>query len=258
MWDSMQRAGYFRFHPLYGDWTTDQKIPPPVTPATKADPLESLVLPDIIKNIDFNSNEIVLELPGEPMATFNHEVVPILMATEEVWFQAFVKLNPAMVALDIGCGYGRTEQWMHTRVRTIHGVDISKHIIKICRQRFSRIKNVRFHHNDGDNLSMFRPNMFDLVYSFTVFQHIPRSYFIQYLREMERVLKPGGFSLFNLLSGVNYDVQEGHYGTEWVIGYRRDDAKQLIKNVGLRVLRIAEWKISGLEPFWCWFVVSKG
>lgn len=255
MWDSMQKSGYFRYHPLYRDWDHDQEQPPEILPASSPGTLTEL--PEFVRSIDFSRDDLLLELPGNPMDTFNREVVPVLMDTEEFWLQTFVKLTPDMVVLDIGCGYGRTEQWMHPHVRMIHGIDISEYIIKVSRRRFSRIRNVSFHHNDGSSLSLFKPKMFDLIYSFTVFQHIPRPFFIQYLREMERVLKPGGLALFNLLSGVNYDVQECHYGTEWVIGYRREDAKQLVKNAGLHVQRIAEWKIKGLEPFWCWFVVSK-
>jgi ubiquinone/menaquinone biosynthesis C-methylase UbiE len=52
---------------------------------------------------------------------------------------------------------------------------------------------VHFSTIGGTDLKQFENDTFDLVYSYIVFQHIPEEAVIEsYLREISRVLKPGG------------------------------------------------------------------
>jgi len=253
MWDSMQRSGYFKKHIHYKDWSPDMERPPAVL---RNYGLEKKELPEPFKNIDFCVDEHILELTGNPFETFNKEIDPALKETEELWLQKIISLNNKMVVLDIGCGYGRTEAWMWRYVKEIHGIDISGFIIKICKERFSDIENVHFYNNKGDDLSMFGSQMFDFVYSFNVFQHIPRRFTANYLKEVRRVLKKNGIFLFNILSGINTDVDSGPSGTEWAIGYNRADMEEKIINAGLKLSRTLTFRIKGVEPYWIWFIVN--
>jgi len=171
MWDSMQRSGYFRDHIHYRDWSPDKEKPPAVLKNYESRKKE---LPELLKTLDFNIDEHIFELSGNPLETFNKEIDPILKETEEIWLPKIIELNHEMVVLDIGCGYGRTETWMWRYVKEVYGVDISEYIIEICGERFSKIDNVHFYNNKGNDLSLFGSQMFDFVYSFNVFQHIPR------------------------------------------------------------------------------------
>lgn len=253
MWDSMQKEGYFRHHPVYNDWNSNEEEPSPVV---KTDKAPRKVLPAPLKDIRFESDEVVFSLSGNPMETFIKEIDPLLKETEELWLQKILRLNREMAVLDIGCGYGRTEEWMWRYVRKVYGVDISQYVIEICKKRFKDIDNVYFYHNEGDNLSLFDSGMFDVVYSFNVFQHIPRRFADSYLKEIKRVLKDEGVCLFNVLSGMNYDVDEGPYGVEWMIGYSHEDMKNRIVKSGLRVTRVLKWRAEGVEPHWIWFLAS--
>lgn len=255
MWDSMQRSGYFRNNAEYSDWSPDKERPP--SPVLKTDKSPPKVLPDFLSDIDFGSDEVVLGLQGDPMERFGKDIDPALKETEEIWLQRMAKLNSEMVVLDIGCGYGRTEAWLWRYVREVHGVDISPYIIDICKERFKDIDNVHFWHNKGDDLSLFEPNKFDFVYSFNVFQHIPRRFTESYLKGIKRILKNDGMSLFNVFSGMNYDVDDGPYGVDWAIGYSHEDMERKIVNSGLKVSRVFKWRLKGIEPHWIWFAVSK-
>ena len=98
-------------------------------------------------------------------------------------------------ALEIGCGPGRLMRPMSRHFAEIHGVDISDEMIKLAREKLSDIPHAHAHVCDGARLTEFPDNWFHFVYSYAVFQHIPSQEVVfEYLREIRRVLKPGGLT----------------------------------------------------------------
>lgn len=96
-------------------------------------------------------------------------------------------------ALEIGCGPGRLVKPMSRHFGEIHGVDVSDEMILLARQRLANIPHAHFHATNGASLAQFADESFDFVYSYAVFQHIPsREVVLEYMREIRRVLKPGG------------------------------------------------------------------
>ena len=66
-------------------------------------------------------------------------------------------------------------------------------MIRLARERLPDIPHAHFHANNGAACSQFADESFDFVYSYAVFQHIPsRDVVLEYMREIRRVLKPGG------------------------------------------------------------------
>lgn len=100
--------------------------------------------------------------------------------------------QPSDVCLDLGCGIGRVEKHLAHLVREIHGVDFSAAMLARARQRLVGYTNVHFYQNDGETLSMFDGDMFDLVWAELVFHHVPIEITDKYLSEVDRVIKPGG------------------------------------------------------------------
>ena len=96
------------------------------------------------------------------------------------------------VCLDLGCGIGRTEKHLAPLVKEIHAVDFSATMLEMARRRLAGYSNVQFYQNDGESLGMFRSSMFDLAWAELVFHHVPIEITDKYLREIARVLKPGG------------------------------------------------------------------
>jgi len=102
-------------------------------------------------------------------------------------------------ALEIGCGPGRLMRPMSRHFGEIHGIDVSDEMIAQARAKLHDIPHAHLHHTSGSDLSLFPANHFDFVYSYAVFQHIPSADVVfSYLRETERVLKPGGFARLQL------------------------------------------------------------
>ncbi len=101
----------------------------------------------------------------------------------------------ALCALEIGCGVGRLMLPLSQRFREIHGVDVSDEMIGLARERLTETSNAHVQVNDGVGLGDFADESFDFVYSYAVFQHVPkREVVFGYLVETRRVLKVGGLA----------------------------------------------------------------
>ncbi len=109
-------------------------------------------------------------------------------------------------ALEIGCGPGRLIKPLSRHFGEIHGVDVSDEMIRLARERLKDIPHAHFHATNGASLGQFADESFEFVYSYAVFQHIPsRDVVLEYMREIRRVLKPGGIfhGQFNGLAHAN-------------------------------------------------------
>jgi ubiquinone/menaquinone biosynthesis C-methylase UbiE len=116
-------------------------------------------------------------------------------------------IEPNSVVLDFGCGIGRVEKFLALYCKEIHGVDVSRKMIKLARNRITH-KNAYFHKNNGRDLSIFHDETFDFVFSEAVFQHIEKEDACFYLTEIHRVLKENGKAYLqfpNILCDYNLD-----------------------------------------------------
>lgn len=103
-----------------------------------------------------------------------------------------------MIILDIGCGIGRMEKFLSPLFKEVYGVDVSKEMIKRGKKQLKNCKNVIFQNCNGKDLKMFEDNMFDFVFSYTTFQHVPGYIVWSYCKEAYRVLKPDGVFKFQV------------------------------------------------------------
>jgi 2-polyprenyl-3-methyl-5-hydroxy-6-metoxy-1,4-benzoquinol methylase len=79
--------------------------------------------------------------------------------------------------------------------RYITGIDISEVAIHYATRHYT-LNNCIFYIMDIKNL-MFPDSSFDVITSFEVLEHLNRDDQIRYVREIARVLKPGGGSCFS-------------------------------------------------------------
>lgn len=124
-----------------------------------------------------------LKISGGTTDMFSQERVALVCQQEDT--------DQAQKILDFGCGEGSTEVyfnslWPKSRVE---GIDISAAEIKVAQQR--RLKRARFRIFDGQTIP-FPDETFDIVFVAGVLHHVNFKYHRKQLKEMYRVLKPGG------------------------------------------------------------------
>ena len=98
--------------------------------------------------------------------------------------------------LDIGCGIGRVAKYVAPRVRKIWCVDISRIMLKRARKFVGSLPNVEFYRTNGHSLNKIPSNTVDFAYSFDMFPHLSDDETYLYLKEMMRILSPGGKIFF--------------------------------------------------------------
>jgi ubiquinone/menaquinone biosynthesis C-methylase UbiE len=99
--------------------------------------------------------------------------------------------------LEIGCGIGRMTRAFARRFGQVDALDISDVMIAQGRELLGDYPNITWRTGTGSDLAGYADNTFDFVFSYIVFQHVPRAEIVlNYVREIGRVLRPGGVFKF--------------------------------------------------------------
>lgn len=112
---------------------------------------------------------------------------------------AGVTLRGDETVVDVGCGVGRLSRALSARVTAVHALDVSSEMLRQAQEANGHLANVSWHQGDGTSLQPVADGSVDGVFSHVVFQHIPDPEITYgYVREMGRVLKPGGWAVFQV------------------------------------------------------------
>lgn len=96
--------------------------------------------------------------------------------------------------LEFGCGAGRLLEHVDKLVSgvRISGCDVLRKSLDICKRK---IPHGHFWNNQARPPLECSAEQFDLIYSYSVFTHLSEDNHIAWLRELARLLKPGGAML---------------------------------------------------------------
>jgi SAM-dependent methyltransferase len=98
--------------------------------------------------------------------------------------------------LDFGCGCGRVlRHWAKLPDTRVHGSDFNPYMIDWCR---GALPFAAFTLNGVAPPLEYDDEAFDLVYAVSVFTHLPEPLQLPWLRELARVVRPGGRLLLSL------------------------------------------------------------
>lgn len=146
--------------------------------------------------------------------------------------------------LDVGCGTGRT---LHQLARThpelrLHGADLSPAYIRLARRRLADVAELTLAVENAEALP-WADAMFDVVTSVYMFHELPRNARRNAVREIARVVRPGGLvviedsaqladspELAPVLHGFPREFHEPFYED-----YLADDLAALLGEAGLIV-----------------------
>lgn len=158
-----------------------------------------------------------------------------------------------LTLLEIGCGIGRMTRHLARIFGKVHGVDVSEEMIERGRARLADLDNVELSANDGATLSLFPDAVFDVAFSFIVFQHIPfKDVVLGYIRETHRVLKPGGTFKFQVQGTVSPTWMSAPKDTWLGVTVPEEDVDGLARELGCEVLAK-----SGQGTQYAWYTLRK-
>jgi SAM-dependent methyltransferase len=202
-------------------------------------------------------------------------------------FQHLCQLQPHHRVLDVGCGIGRIARPLAGFLNekgSYEGFDIVKEGIDWCKKHYGSYPNFRFLftplQNDLYNLSTdqkasdftfpYGENEFDLVILTSVFTHMQPDDVAHYLKEIGRVLKPGGhcFATFFIITPATekhldesdkpfFPYRYGHYFLhnprvkDANIAFRHEYLAGLFSDAGLEQLHFHPGWWAGLPKAQC-------
>lgn len=181
----------------------------------------------------FVDNEICYEDPDAD--AFWHRGQDVTQRMLDVVGLAIVETD---AIVDIGCGVGRLTRVLAARARHVYGLDVSREMLALAARHNVGLSNVEWLHGDGRGLEVLADESVDGCFSHVVFQHIPDpAITLDYVRDMGRVLRPGGWALFQV--STDPEVHRARVGL-------RAHAKPLLSS-GSRVRQDRAWWGSAVE-----------
>lgn len=163
---------------------------------------------------------------------------------DDLWLKDTIDLSPKDVCLEIGCGYG---QWMiplSKLVGKVHGFDIHPHLGEVASQKFEEheVNNCEMRIGDGFSIPYTDP-IYTVVYSISVFQHMPRSAAKNYMELSRDLALPGATGMFhfrhatpNFADGpYSKDIEVQHRG-DWSVGWTKEQCEEAANETGWGVI----------------------
>jgi SAM-dependent methyltransferase len=167
----------------------------------------------------------------------------------DTWNVCQGKAPAKMRVLEIGCGAGRVTRALANLFGEVHAVDVSGEMVRQAAQALSDRPNAFVYQNNGKDLTVVPSLEFDFAFSSIVFQHIPSREVIEsYVREVNRLLRPGALFKFQVQGDVNMKTKPDD---TWLgVPFSERQAAEMAYRCGFdpRYRHGA-----GQQYFWLWF-----
>ena len=122
-----------------------------------------------------------------------------------------LKVSKNDVVLDLGSGCGFVARVVAPLCRQLYCVDISSEFLRFAQDELCQFKNVAFHRMPFADLHYLDDKQITKGYANAVFIHFNFFDVVLYLREIYRVLTPGGLFLFGLSNTDCLDIHGDRY-----------------------------------------------
>jgi SAM-dependent methyltransferase len=126
------------------------------------------------------------------------------------------------VVLDLGSGCGFIARVFAPRCRQVLCLDISAEFLKFAREELREFPNVELSRIEPGDLRCLEGRSVNKGYANAVFIHLNFFDIVIYLRELHRVLTPGGLFVFGMANTDCLDLQRDRYFEGVLERYRQD------------------------------------
>jgi len=133
------------------------------------------------------------------------------------------------VVADIGTGTGFVATGLAGRASTVYGFDASAEMLDVARKNLSPFSNIELKQAPGDNIPLADDSL-DGVFANMYLHHAPDP--LKAIKEMARLLKPGGVLCIIDLDKHNHEWQRKQMADLW-LGFEREDMRHWLDEAGL-------------------------
>jgi SAM-dependent methyltransferase len=142
--------------------------------------------------LELPPKELVFLVTGQydPYAFYDNSCIG-MSSIREIVEKNGISLKEFRSILDFGCGCGRIiRHWKDFDNKNIIGFDYNPVFLDFCRKAYPFAK---FEINLFDKPLSCSDETFDFIYAISVFTHLPEELQFFWIKELRRVLKPGGY-----------------------------------------------------------------
>lgn len=139
-------------------------------------------------------------------------------------------LGPDAVVADVGAGTGFVSKGLAPRAGKVLGFDASPAMLAVARRNLADFPNVELRQSPGDSLPL-PDRALDAAFANMYLHHAPDP--AAAIRELARVLKPGGALCITDLDTHDHEWQREQMADLW-LGFERDDIRRWLVEAGLR------------------------
>lgn len=159
--------------------------------------------------------------------------------------------------IDIGCGNARIldeiSDIVISKEDNYLGIDTSKNLLQIAKNRYAHIHFAEFEVFDGINLNIIKNIKYDLLISTAVLHHIPKGLQVNWLSQFTKLIKDDSKIIITVWhrsrDAQNFEIQkeeiEGFAQLEnirYIYNFEKEELEDLFKSCGLSILDFKELK----------------
>jgi ubiquinone/menaquinone biosynthesis C-methylase UbiE len=143
---------------------------------------------------------------------------------------AVANLQEGRIAADIGCGTGFITEGLVQRGLSVIAVDGSQNMLSEMKQKFAGLDLIEYRLGEAGSLPI-QDEKVDYAFANMYLHHVEVP--SEAIREMARILKPGGMLIITDLDEHGFEFLKREHNDRWM-GFARDDIQRRFEEAGLQ------------------------
>jgi ubiquinone/menaquinone biosynthesis C-methylase UbiE len=140
------------------------------------------------------------------------------------------ELVAGKIAVDVGAGTGFMTEGLLNKGLKVIAIDQSEAMLTEMRAKFTDSGRLEYRCGESEALPV-KDNSVDYTFANMYLHHVPSP--VKSIREMTRMLKPGGKLVITDLDEHNFSFLKTEHHDHWM-GFKRNDVKQWLSVAGLK------------------------